>query len=167
MNSYTFASEIVIPTVKEALADRANRRRIYIAGIVTYHLVDYIAAEAGLDKSEICENVRKVCKPAFDVVQGACHGTKHAGNATRGYRFKPGEERNVPAFAFDSPGVGWGHGRWDVPGLSVENGGAELFLDTCLQIVLFTCCKTYENQLGILDLSFLDRMVLEAKPFKD
>jgi hypothetical protein len=163
VNSYTFASEIVIPTVKEALADRANRRRVYIASIVTYHLVDYIAIESGSNRSAICENLRKVCKPAFDVVQGVCHGAKHGGNK-QGYRFVPGAERNVPVFAFNSPGTGWGQGRLEMPGLSVAYGEAELFLDTCLQIVLLTICEIYKNQLGSLDLTLLDRMVSEGKP---
>jgi len=159
VNSYTFASEIVIPTVKDALVDRGNRRRVYVAGIVTYHLVDYIASEVGITKPAVCDALRGVCKPAFDVVQGMCHGTKHAGNA-HGFRFLPGQDRDVPVFAFDVPGAGWGQGRWDVPGLSVERNGTELFLDTCIQVVLLSFCKIYQSQLGKLDLSFLDATVL-------
>lgn len=162
MNSFTFATEIVIPAVKEALADHASRRRVYIASMVTYHLVDYIAVEIGSNRSEICKSLRSICEPAFDVVQGVCHGTKHAGNK-RGYRFMPGEERNVPVFALNTPGVGLGQGRLEVPGLSVGYGGAELFLDTCLQIVLLTICSVYKNQLGNVDLSFLDRMVFRRQ----
>jgi hypothetical protein len=164
MNSYTFASDIVVPTVKEALADRGDRRRAYIASIVTYCLVDYIAAEIGRSKTEVRGKIQGVCKPAFDVVRGVCNGTKHAGS-TRGYRFNPGEERTVPVFVFDTPGVGWGHGRLNVPGLSVENNSEQLFLDTCCQVVLLCLCNIYNDQLGNLDLSFMDRVVLEAKPF--
>jgi hypothetical protein len=163
VDSYTFASEIVIPTVKEALSDRGNRRRMYVASTVTYSLVDYIAAEVGIEKSDVCNSLRKVCKPAFDVVQGVCHGTKHAGNK-QGFLFKPGNDRDVPVFAFDVPGVGWGHGRLDVPGLSVQKDGAELFLDTSLQVVLLTLCDIYKTQLGNIDLLFLDKIVLEGKP---
>jgi hypothetical protein len=163
VNSYTFASEIVLPTVKEALADRGNRRRLYVAGIVTYSLVDYIASEVGIDKADVCDTLRGVCEPAFDVVQGICHGTKHAGNV-RGFRFVPGQDRDVPAFAFDVPGAGWEQGRLDVPGLSVERNGAELFLDTCIQVVLLNFCKLYQSQLGKLDLSFLDGLVLTHSP---
>ena len=109
MNSQTFASEIVIPTVKEALADRGNRRRLYVAGIVTYSLVDYLASEIGITKTDVCDTLRMVCAPDFDVVQGVCHGTKHAGNK-QGFLFKPGNDGDVPVSAFDVPGVGWGHG---------------------------------------------------------
>jgi hypothetical protein len=160
---FDFASEIVIPTIKEALADRGNRRRVYIATIVTYSLIDYIAVEIGTEKSAVYENLRKICRPAFEVVQGVCNGAKHAGN-TRGFLFKPGDDWDVPVFAFDVPGAGWGQGRWDVPGLSVMRDGAELFLDTCLQIVLLTLCNLYKTQLGTIDLSFLDKMVLDGKP---
>lgn len=163
MNSNTFASEIVIPTVKEALADRGNRRRLYVAGIVTYSLVDYIASEVGITKPDVCDTLRGVCEAAFDVVQGICHGTKHAGNV-RGFRFVPGQDRDVPPFAFGVPGAGWGQGRWGVPGLSVKRNGASLFLDTCIQVVLLTFCTLYPSQLGNLDLSFLDALDLTHIP---
>jgi hypothetical protein len=106
---FYFASEIVVPTVKEALADRGNRRRVYIASIVTYSLIDYIAAEIKVEKGNVCDNVRNACAPAFEVVQGVCNGTKHAGNAC-GFPFKPGTDRDVPVFAFDVPGAGLDQG---------------------------------------------------------
>lgn len=155
MNSYTFASEIVIPTVKEALADRENRRRVYVASIVTYHLVDYIAREVERERAAVCAAMRGVCEPEFDVVQGICHGTKHAGSG-RGFRFSPGQDLPVPAFAFGVPGAGWNEGRWGKAGLSVERNGAESLLDTCIQVVLLNFCKIYKSQLGELDLSFFD-----------
>jgi hypothetical protein len=160
---FDFASEIVVPTVKEALADRGNRRRVYIASIVTYSLVDHIAAAIKVEKNKVCDSLRNVCTPAFEVVQGVCNGTKHAGT-TRGFPFKLGTDRDVPVFAFDVPGAGWDHGRWDVPGLSIQRDGAELFLDTCLQIVLLNLCTIYQAQLGNVDLSFLDKVVLAGKP---
>jgi hypothetical protein len=76
VDAHTFASEIVIPTVKEALLARADRRRVFVASIVTYHLIDYISAEAGLKSNDVCTTLRNICRPAFDVVQGVCHGTK-------------------------------------------------------------------------------------------
>ena len=162
MDVFYFASEIVVPTVKEALADRGNRRRVYIASIVTYSLIDYIAVEIRVEKGNVCDSVRNVCAPAFEVVQGVCNGTKHAGN-TRGFPFKPGTDRDVPIFAFDVPGAGLDQGRLDVPGLSVQRDGAELLLDTCLQIVLLNLCTIYKAQLWNLDLSFLDKVVLASK----
>lgn len=161
MDVLTFASDVVVPTVKEALSDRGNRRRVYVANIVTYSLIDYIAVEIGIAKNDVCDRLRSVCAPAFEIVQGVCNGTKHAGS-TRGFRFKPGDDREVPVFAFNVPSAGWGQGRWNVPGLSVEINGTELFLDTCLQVVLLTLCDIYAIQLGNVDLSFLDKMVLDA-----
>jgi hypothetical protein len=164
MDLFAFASEIVVPTVKEALVDRSDRRRVYVASIVTYCLVDYVAVEMGMQKSEVCDRLREACKTAFEVVQGVCNGTKHAGKLERGFSFKPGDDREVPAFAFDVPGAGWDQGRWDVPGLSVRIDGAEVFLDTCLQVVLLTLCGMYAAQLGNIDISFLDKIVLDARP---
>jgi hypothetical protein len=159
VNAFSFASEIVIPTVKEALADRGDRRRVYIASIVTYALIDYIAAETGEEKRVIRDSVRNVCTPAFEVVQGVCNGTKHA-ETTRGFPFKPGADRDVPAFAFDVPGAGFDQGRWGGPGLSVQRDGIELFLDVALQVVLITLCNNHKVQLGNIDLSFLDKAIL-------
>src|ERR1700678_2408986 len=47
--------------------------------------------------------------------------------------------------------------------LSVQRDGAELLLDTCLQIVLLNLCTIYKAQLGNIDLSFLDKVVLAGK----
>ena len=79
MNARDFASEIVIPTVKEALEDRTNQRRVYVPSIVTC-LAEYIAKETNSHKTAVYNNLRKVCEPAFEIVQGVCNGTKHAGN---------------------------------------------------------------------------------------
>ena len=162
MDVFSFATEVVVPTVKEALADRSNRRRVYIASIVTYSLIDHIAAAIRVEKGKVCDSLRNICIPAFEVVQGVCNGTKHAGE-TRGFPFKPGADRNVPVFAFDVPGAGLDQGRLDVPGLSVQRDGAELLLDTCLQIVLLNLCTIYKAQLGNIDLSFLDKVVLAGE----
>jgi hypothetical protein len=62
VNAFSFAAEIVVPTVKEALADRGNRRRVDIASIVTYSLIDYIAAEINAQKGNVCDSVRDVCE---------------------------------------------------------------------------------------------------------
>jgi hypothetical protein len=150
--------------VKEALTDRGTRRRLYVAAIVTYSLVDYIARDVGINNSDVCKALRGVCEPAFDVVQGVCNGTKHAGNE-KGFQFVPGQDRDVPIFGgYDVPGSGYDQGRWDVPGLSVERNGAELFLDTCIQVVLLNFFQLYQSQLGNLDLSFLDALVLAHSP---
>ncbi|MFZ3180040.1 MAG: hypothetical protein WA156_07475 [Methylocystis silviterrae] len=162
MDSYTFASEIVVPTVKEALADRRNRRRTYVAAIVTYSLAEYVAKDAGIDRTDVYAALRGVCELAFEVVQGICNGTKHAGNS-RGFRFVPGQDRHVPVFAWGVSSAGWGQGRWGVSGLSVERNGEELFLDTCIQVVLLSFCRIYKDQLGKLDLSFLDQMLLQGQ----
>lgn len=159
MNANTFATEIVIPTVKEALKDRGSRRRQYVACIVTYSLIEYIVQDATIPKDAVISALRNVCSPALDVVQGVCNGTKHAGSTGK-FMFTPGQDRNVPVFAFNVPGAGWGQGRWNVPGLVVTKEGTELFLDTCVQVVLLTLSKLYPTELGNVNLSFLDAMLI-------
>ena len=159
MDVFSFASEIVVPTVKEALSDRGDRRRVYIACIVTYSLIDYIAVAINTDKRRVCDSVRDVCTPEFEVVQGVCNGTKHAGNKW-GFPFKPGSDRDVPVLYWDVPDAGWGQARWGVPGLSIQREGKELLLDTCLQTLLLTLCNLHPSQLENVDLSFLDKVVV-------
>jgi|APMI01.1.fsa_nt_gi hypothetical protein len=161
MNARQYATEIVIPTVREALANRGDRRHQYLACITTYHLLDYVAHEIREPLANIRAQVAGSCSASLKVIEGVANGTKHAGNyrdAKRGKLFfKPGMERDIPIFAFDTPGAGWGEGRWDCPGLGIAIDGQELFVDTCVQVVLHTVCRRlYTHVIGDVDLMFLD-----------
>jgi hypothetical protein len=42
MTPSEYVGRIVVPTIKEALDTPGDRRRNYLACIVTYHIVDYL-----------------------------------------------------------------------------------------------------------------------------
>jgi hypothetical protein len=144
---FDFALEIVVPTVKEALADRGNRRRAYIASIVTYSLIDHIAAAIKVEKTKVCDSLRNVCTPAFEVVQGVCNGTKHSGK-TRGFSFEPGTDRAVPVFAFDVPGAGWDQGRWGSQALAFRETVQNYFWILVCRLCFSTCAPFTKLNLG-------------------
>lgn len=52
MKASEYASEIVVPTVAEFSRKRWDRRRAYLACLVTYHLADFVAVELGLEEPE-------------------------------------------------------------------------------------------------------------------
>lgn len=158
-----YVEVVVVPTVREALAERADRRRAYLSCIATFHVLDYLAAPSrGLDFERIKSDTRAACPPSFDVVQGIANGSKHAGGKSRQWVI-PGTERDIPIFALDSPGTGWGQGRLGVPGLGVMQGDIELMIDWCVQVLLVTMC-TMNEELSDVDLSWMDPAILESQP---
>src|SRR3569833_3150043 len=128
MTPEDYATSVVLPTLRELLADRGNLRRGILSCVASYHLIDFLAQAQCVPESsksarkkrreaeaeKIRDKLRSLCAPALEVVQGICNGTKHA---------DPVAVQEVPVFAFDVPGAGWGQGRWDVPGLQVEHDG--------------------------------------------
>lgn len=161
MTPEDYAKTVVLPTVQEFLTDRGNVRRGILACVTSYHLIDYLAQaqcspqpgkrarerDRKVEAEKIRDQLRSICTPALEVVQGICNGTKHA---------DPVAVQEVPVFAFDVPGAGWDQGRWDFPGLQVEHDGQKLFIDGCLQALLLTLKANYGQWLGRLDLTFCD-----------
>ena len=170
MNPAEFADVVVIPTVREHLAARGDRRLAYLACIATYSLVEYVTrAEAGAGASEAALNkarcnvgkaIRAVCAPAYEVVQGICNGTKHAGSDRGQFPFTPGSERHIPKAVWGK--TFWGHARWGVPGLSVEHEGRRMFIDRCVQALLHTFVMCYPQHFDAVDLSFQDEQFRPA-----
>jgi hypothetical protein len=148
-----YVSKIVLPTVDEYLAATGDLRRAILACGVTYHVRDYLAAASGCSKGEVDRRIKAICAFSFDVVDGVCNGSKHVRNTDRGdFKFSPGDEKSVPAFAFDVPGSGWGEARWDKPGLEVEHQGRREFIDICLCAVLVAIGRAFPAEFSGVDL---------------
>ena len=173
MRPAEFAEVVVLPTVKEHLAARDNRRLAYLACIATYSLVEYLArAEAGTDMSkaaldrardEIGKRIRAVCTPAYEVVQGICNGTKHAGSDRRPFPFTPGDEflvdlqrtYSVPPFALGTVLVTAQSGADHRP-MVVAHAGKLWGIDHCVQALVAAFVASYPRHLGVVGLSCLD-----------
>jgi hypothetical protein len=147
LNPQEYFSIVVDPTAAEFFATPGDQRRGYLACAVAYHLVDYLAKAEGISIDGVCQAMRADCADAFDVVQGICHGVKHAGRDRGSFKFAPGSEQLVPQFAFDTLDAGFDQGRWDNPGIAVEHNGNRLYVDACLRAVLKTFARLYPDTL--------------------
>ena len=168
MTPHDYAESVVLPTVREFLAERGNLRRAILTCVTTYHLIDYLAlalCPATSSKSaarkareaeadQIRDKLRSICAPALEIVQGICNGTKHA---------DPVSTQAVPPFAFGVAGAGWGQGRWEYAGLQVEHDGQKMFVDGCVQAVLLTLRAEYNTLVDPLDLTFFD-VIFRGQP---
>lgn len=140
MRAIDYAAQILVPTAAESIRNKLDRRLTYLTCLCAYHLIDYIAVErihaAGANrarkaahkaaKKEIQAAVEKRCPIPYKVVAGIANGLKHPERADR----LPGAVVEIPGFAFDIDGAGFGQGRLDGPALAVSMDGQHEFLDT-------------------------------------
>jgi hypothetical protein len=145
-------TEVVLPTMDEYLSARADLRRAVLACIVAWHTRDYLKEALGLPLGDIDTRMRALCSFSFDVIEGVANGSKHFRNTKGAFRFTPGDEKQVPIFAFDVPGAGWDQGRWEVPGLEVEHQGNRVFVDFCLCAILGSFGRAFASEFSVLDL---------------
>ena len=165
MTPTSYMAEIVIPTAQEFMAARGDRRRAYLACIAAFHLCDYVQRADGKAINSVRRPIRALCEPSFDVVEGICNGSKHCGRDGRGaFDHQPGTEREIPIFAFDVSGAGWGQGRFSVPGLGVEHHGQELCVDWCLQAFLLSAAKAFPDHFRENDWSWIDAAFKASAP---
>lgn len=177
MTPATFADVVVVPTVREYLVARGDRRLAYLACIATYSLVEYVtraeagggASKASLDKAkdDVGKAIRAICAPAYEVVQGICNGTKHAGSDRGQFPFTPGDEVVVdlhatytfPVFPLGTEIVAAQIAPDHRP-MVVDHAGKLWSIDHCVQSVLHACVMTYPRHLGMVDFSCLDAQFL-------
>jgi hypothetical protein len=147
-----YVSEIVLPTVDEYLAATGDLRRAILACGVTYHVRDYLAAASGCSMGEVDRRIRALCAFSFDVVEGVCNGSKHVRNTRGDFKFTPGDEKPISAFAWNVPTSGWNMARWEIPGLQIEHQGYRVFIDPCLCAVLGTLGLAFPAEFSGVDL---------------
>ncbi|KQP81134.1 hypothetical protein ASF60_22465 [Methylobacterium sp. Leaf113] len=139
MTAREFADEIVAPTIRDFM-ETPDRRRAYLACIVTYHLGDYLSLAAHAD-------ARAALGLPFVAFERMCNAAKHR-EATRGKatRMASGSDTVRPVSGF---GVSdWGDTRiGDRGGVYVEHDGRKYdMLDLCL-IVVRHYADRYQDEL--------------------
>lgn len=108
-----YATIVALPTSKAALGARGDQRAVYLAAVATFHLVDYLARSTGSTQKAVSTEVRNICENEFDIVEGVCNGTKHAGPGRRArFHFSLGTDRSFRPFGFGPGHGGFGDGRW-------------------------------------------------------
>lgn len=163
MTPRTYVDTIVLPTVREALEHRGDRRLNYLACIAVLHILDHLAGGSRRVTGQLQKEIRALCGPSMDIVQGIANGTKHAGETSE-RKIAPGSERDVLPFGFGPGFSGFDEGRWDHAGLAISVSGGAIFLDLCTQVVLLAICAHHEQALGEVDLGFLDEVVRRGPP---
>ena len=159
MTPAEYITEVVLPTVDEYLAARGDVRRAVLACIVSWHTRDYLKQALRLGLADVDEKMDGLCKFSYDVVEGIANGSKHFRNTKGDFHYTPGDEKHVPAFAFDVPGAGWNQGRWEVPGLEVEHQRQRVFVDFCLCAVIGSLGRAFPTEFWGLNLDRYGSMV--------
>jgi hypothetical protein len=160
MSPAQYMSEIVLPTVDEYLDARDNLRRGALACIVAWHVRDYLKHTTALKFTDIDAKMKGLCAFSFDVVEGVALGSKHVRNTRQGdFRFTPGDQKVIPAFALDVPGAGLDQGRLDVAGLEVEHQGHRAFVDFCLCAFIGSFGRAFPAEFAGSDLERYGAMV--------
>ena len=152
MTPAEYATEIVIPTVREFRDDPQSRRRAYMACMVTYHIGDYLV-KAGVPKTRIPPAMR-ASGGGFDVVQAICNATKHSGHGhPHAVPFSPGDD-------YDRPPAVWDEAVFDVTiwddamggrEISVAGSGVDIYRSICATLAAFKI--NFPPHLDAVDLS--------------
>lgn len=154
MTAREFADEIVEPTIREFMAT-PDRRRGYLACIVSYHLGDYLSPTARSDAKD-------ALGLPFVALDRMCNAAKHR-EATHGKAppMSAGSDTVRPVSGFDIST--WEDLRLDdCGGIHVEHDGRQYdMLDLCLIAVRY-----YAGQFpGDLQWSTITRFHDNTKPY--
>ena len=160
MSPAQYMEWIVLPTLAELLDNPGDQRRAYLACITAAHAIDYLARSGRGSQSEIRTKLRErggYAAACLAIVEGICNGTKHAGpGRDAAFKFAPGEERYVPAFAWDDPDAGWGS-RWGSAGLVADLDHGSYFIDDCVRETIRSLVEAYPLSFEGVDLASVRR----------
>lgn len=145
MTPNDYSRNIVVPTVQEFINEPLDIRRMYLACVTTYHIVDYLDPR---DPKSIEQRVAKVCGHDMQIVYEICIGAKHAVPRKRG-QFKAGDEKK-----FD-PGYPYRYPIFYGGCLCVPHNGRYEPVYHCIRGVLQGFKREFATELGDLDPSFM------------
>lgn len=152
MTPNAFATEIVVPTVRDFRDNRRSRRHAYLACIVTYQLKDFLEKE-GVDVEGAMKTFGR--SNSFEAVRAVCTAAKHKEFA--GDRYPD----NIPFIAgedYDRPPAYYGEAVFGLSRYGDAHGGREiarnlggLDLYQCVKTVLSTYKLHFEYLLDDVD----------------
>ena len=92
MDPEEYLSTMVRPTLREYAEDRSSVRRAFLACVVTFHTIDYIAN--GEKPAVLRSRVRKEC-PSFILIDRVAHAFKHASTGNLRDEVQPLKSKQV------------------------------------------------------------------------
>ena len=120
MDLRAYLLEVVRPTIAEFEANPTSRRHAFIACVVTYHCVDYLAYP---DKPQNrLASFREAC-PGFEVVDRVAHAFKHV---KTGHSENPHRQPLASGDVISRPPAVWGEAVWDLSRWDDETGGVTI-----------------------------------------
>ena len=153
-----YAELVVLPTVREFINRPGDRRLAYLSAITAFHLIDYLTKGfAEHEKQDRRKDLKARDRDTFAVIEGLCHGTKHAGRNGGDLRFTPGDEKIPPVFGFaEATGcVGFGQEPFGPERIVVEHNGRGHIVDVAVVQFLCACQDAFPEHLAGIDLSDL------------
>ena len=88
MDAIEYLNTIVEPTIEELAREPADKRRAFLACVVTYHTVDYLASQEKKSKGNLANCFAKE-NPDFALVDRVAHAFKHVRSGDKDSKIKP------------------------------------------------------------------------------
>jgi hypothetical protein len=129
MTPVEYVDQIVLPNVRD-FQSNPDRRRAYLACLVTFHIGDYLARKRRNHKA-IAKRMEVLTGEVYVVLQDVCNATKHgrAEDRQSGVRFRSGEDTERQAFRWNVTWIRFN----DVGGRQVSRNGRDFdLLDCCM-----------------------------------
>ena len=91
-----YLDEIVDPTINDFAQSPASVRHAFLACVVTFHTIDYLASARTMAKGNLLKVLRKEC-PKFKVVEDIANRFKHVATGPHTDRMKASQVKSKPA----------------------------------------------------------------------
>ncbi len=117
-----YMREIVEPTIKDMAANRSSGRHAFIACVVTFHTVDYLA---GKRRKAVLRAEYRRQSPAFAAIDRIAHAVKHKQSGNRRSPLHVEDVRARPSTAVGERAFGT-NAFVDLGGATASNGRADV-----------------------------------------
>jgi hypothetical protein len=138
-----YLGDVVEPTIKDLEAHRTSVRHAFLACVVTFHAVDYLAYPKRKRSRMLREQFNRESR-AFAIVDDVAHAFKHvvAGN--------PANPDLIASDVISRPPGVWDVGQWDVSRWDDPIGGVTIYNDRDVDLyeVVLEAVAFLRGQLG-------------------
>ena len=134
MDADAYLDEYVDPTVVEFGEEPASRRRAFIACVVVFHTVDYLAMRPGSPNSQNLRNRLREKNSSFAIVERAAHAFKHT---KTGHENAPVKKPLRVEDVISRPAMRFGVGQFGVSQFGDGVGGVQIWKERGRPDLLF------------------------------
>ena len=124
MDAEAYLREYVDPTIAEFEEEPACRRRAFIACLVVFHTVDYLAKRPGSPNSQNLREAFRSDNSSFAIVERAAHAFKHT---KTGHENAPVKKPLRVEDVISRPAMRFGVGQFGVSRFGDGVGGVQIW----------------------------------------